>query len=163
MPIQKPGRSEQVVLTPTNFVTAMLNKFPHLLEGGFVRDLAADEFNTLSKDYFSESSDALIHPWNDIHGVQWCNPPFGQLPDWTAKAAAEARKGAEVFMLVPASVGSNWWRDNVDNKANIRFLNGRLTFKGHTAPYPKDLALLFYARYFLEGSYYSVWDWRKNL
>jgi hypothetical protein len=57
-------------------------------------------------------------------------------------------------------VGSNWWRDNVDGKADVLFLNGRITFVGHNAPYPKDCAILLYAP-FLNGNY-SVWSWNND-
>ena len=79
---------------------------------------------------------------------------------WAEKAWTEAQNGAHVAMLVPASTGSNWWRTHVDGKAYITFLNGRVTFVGHSSPYPKDLALLLYAPFLSGGS--TVWRWREN-
>ena len=39
-------------------------------------------------------------------------------------------------------------------------LAGRLTFEGHTQPYPKDLILARYHRG--GGNDFDCWDWRKT-
>ena len=57
--------------------------------------------------------------------------------------------------LVPAAVGSNWFRDYVDGKALVLLLNGRLSFDG-AGPYPKDCILCLYG---IEPGY-EVWSWR---
>lgn len=47
----------------------------------------------------------------------------------------------------------NYYHD----QAHVLLLNGRLTFVGHTQPYPKDCALLLYS---LAGRQrYDVWTW----
>lgn len=161
MPEQKPGRSEQVVCTPPLFLKAVKNRF---LNGeDFKWDLAASKENTVAEKWFTEADDALIQPWHELVGALWCNPPFGDIEPWVAKASNECQMGAQVFMLLPASVGSNWWKSYVDKKSWGLFLNGRLTFVGHKSPYPKDLALLIYDRIFTDSSHYSVWNWRESL
>jgi hypothetical protein len=74
----------------------------------------------------------------------------------------EMYAGAKTTMLVPAAVGANWWRDHVHEEASVLFLNGRLTFVGHTSPYPKDLALLLFATHtdHVAPKWYEVWNWR---
>lgn len=161
MPVQKPGKSEQVVCTPKNFLKAVKNRF--YLKEGFAYDLAADADNTVAEQWFDEEADALVQDWHQIKGISWCNPPFGDLEPWVAKAVLEANKGADLLMLLPASVGSNWWRSFVDSRSRVYFLNGRLTFVGHKSPYPKDLALVHYHRVFMECPGYTVWNWRENL
>ena len=47
-------------------------------------------------------------------------------------------------MLVPAGVGSNWWKAWVHHKAYVFLLNGRITFVGQPTCYPKDCCLLYY-------------------
>lgn len=166
---------------PPDFLRAVRNRFGPLLkapywthDGGvstfhddpfdFAWDLAANHDNHVVDNYYTEEDDSLIQPWHTIEGYSWLNPPYANLADWTSKAVLESNKGASLFMLVPASTGSNWWRDYVDRKCWCLFLNGRLTFVGHTSPYPKDLALLLYDSPFLgTRSHYSVWNWRKNL
>lgn len=156
VPEQKPGRSEQDVRTPSNFLEAVKAK---LYISDFVADLAASPENTVAELFYTEADDALIQRWS-FGGERWawCNPPYADITPWVAKAHWEAKHaGAYVAMLVPASVGSNWWRDSVHNKAYTLFLNGRLTFVGHTSPYPKDLALLLYTPFLTGG--YDIWDW----
>ena len=96
----------------------------------------------------------MFGPWT------WLNPPFANLRPWVAKAWEESQEGAYVAMLVPAAVGSNWWRDFVHRKVPVLFLNGRLTFVGEENCYPKDLCLLLYSPWCVAG--YEVWSWEDN-
>ena len=70
----------------------------------------------------------------------WCNPPYGrELPKWIEKCAKEAeRNGATVVMLIPARTDTKAFHDHIYGKAEIRFLKGRLKFKGakNGAPFP---------------------------
>lgn len=167
MPAQKPGKSEQVVATPSAFLMAVKNRFSYLFEEekDFAIDLAASPDNAVVDNYYTEADNALIQPWHQVKGVCWCNPPYADIKPWVAKAVEESNKGANIFMLLPASVGSNWWRQYVDRKSWAMFLNGRLTFVGHTSPYPKDLALVIYNRIFHDESRsnYSVFPWKDYL
>lgn len=158
MPMQQPGRSDQVVCTPKELLDAVRQRF-HITE--FEWDLAASRENSVAgMAFFSEEDDALTKHWSTADGWNWCNPPYANLRPWVTKAWEEAGKGAHTIMLVPASTGSNWWRDWVVGKAYITFLNGRVTFKGHTKPYPKDLALLIYAPFVEGGS--TTWSWKET-
>lgn len=172
-PRQKPGRSEQTVVTPMAFV----ERVERWLGTRFEWDLAADASNCILRrrshisgnlegpvSWFGPGSptaeDALSAEmrWPRI-GWLWCNPPFSDLALWVEKARDERWHGAKTAMLVPASTGANWWLNHVDGTAEILLLNGRITFDGHTSPYPKDLALLLYAPDRWPG--YHVWDWRR--
>jgi phage N-6-adenine-methyltransferase len=164
MPAQKPGRSIQSVRTPDNFLTAAQRRL-----GPFWIDLAATKENRVVKRYYSPKDDALSQPWcpnpvmqPHLHGrFAWCNPPYADLAPWVRKGLIEAQGGASIAMLVPAGVGSNWWRDYVHHQARVLLLNGRLTFKGHDSPYPKDLALILFSP---DVAFeYEVWNWRKFL
>ncbi len=158
MPVQKPGKSEQVVCTPPSFLTAVKHK---LGIQEFDIDLAADEDNAVCPAYYDEAMNSLSRAWSIGTGWNWCNPPFGHLEPWVTKAAGETSMfRAKTAMLLPASVGSDWWKYHVDDKAHVLFLNGRLTFVGHDSPYPKDLALLLYS-YAVRGGY-EVWNWRLD-
>ena len=159
MPEQKPGSSRQDWQTPPEFLDAVRMR---LLIDEFILDAAATDANTVSGRWLTPEIDGLSQPWSFDHdpGWTWCNPPYSNLELWTAKAVAEAKQGANVAMLVPASVGANWWRDNVDPYAYKIFLNGRITFVGADAPYPKDCALLLYVPWVAKG--WSTWSWREN-
>lgn len=156
MPKQKPGRSQQDVRTPGVFLAAVRARL-HI--DAFTIDLAASRENTVAKKFYSERTNSLIQDWNR-GGFNWCNPPFGDIGPWVKKAVDETTRGASTAMLVPASVGSNWWRDFVHEKCRVLLLNGRLTFVGHTQPYPKDCALLLYAPDQIIG--YEVWTWEAS-
>ena len=62
-------------------------------------------------------------------------------------------------MLVPASVGSNWWQEFVHHKAHVLMLNDRIQFVGAEWVYPKDLGLLLYTPFIRQGSY-EGWSWK---
>ncbi len=71
-----------------------------------------------------------------------------------------AQDGARIAFLVPAGVGSNWYRDFVHNKARVLALNGRLAFiEGKPKLlYPKDCILCLYGPDFAPG--FDVWSWK---
>ena len=151
-PKQKPGRSEQVVETPDEFIRVVEERIQDM----FTWDLAASESNHKALHFYTESSDSLQQNWQLCGGWCWCNPPYSDISPWVEKAS-ESREDSRIVMLVPSSTGSNWWRDYVDGMAHVIFLNGRITFVGHISPYPKDLALLLYTPLVKGG--YEVWDW----
>lgn len=155
MPGQKPGRSKQTYCTPPAFLSAVKRRFG-IAE--FAIDLAADADNAVAPLFYTEAENALVQPWRTkSRELAWLNPPFADLAQWVEKAWNESRTAARVAMLVPAGVGSNWWRDWVDHKAFVLLLNGRITFVGETMPYPKDCCLLIYGPDVAAG--YEVWAW----
>lgn len=157
MPKQCPGRSEQVVCTPPELLMAVTKR---LCIGNFVWDLAASQDNKVCDSCWTEEDNALEQSWNMIAGWNWCNPPFGKMEPWVKKAAEESWRGAYTVMLVPASVGANWWLTWVEGYAYQSFLNGRITFVGHDKPYPKDCAILLYTPWGFLG--HEIWSWKNR-
>lgn len=155
MPRQKPGKSRQDYGTPPELLTSVRKRL-HVTQ--FAVDLAASAENTVAPEYFTEAQDSLVQPWHVFSGWCWLNPPFSDIEPWVAKACNEAEKGANIVMLVPASVGSNWWSAYVEHYSYQIFLNPRLTFVGETTPYPKDCALLIYTPLTLTGN--ECWRWK---
>jgi phage N-6-adenine-methyltransferase len=159
-PKQKPGRSKQDYATPPEFIDAVCRKLG-IVKFGW--DLAANRENAITHCYHGPGSpfgeDSLQADWSEFDGWMWLNPPYSHITPWVEKAWAETRFKSKIAMLIPASVGANWWADNVHNAAHVLFLNGRLSFDGK-APYPKDCALLLYTPYVRGG--YEVWDWRHS-
>lgn len=185
MPAQRPGKSKQNYQTPKALLDAIRMRL-HINE--FAWDLAADKNNTVvptffpgqsqleQKRYYDEVDDSLTQSWN-LGGWNWCNPPYADIEPWVAKAANESLNGASTVMLVPASVGANWWKTWVEPYAFQSFLNGRLCFipnwKDHTkidkdtglvVPafkqrplYPKDCAILLYTPWNFIG--HEIWSW----
>jgi len=158
VPVQKPGRSKQDYGTPPEFIAAVKT---YLGIEDFDIDLAASPENAITSRYYTERDNALVQPWKVGSGWNWLNPPYGRIEPWVKRAYEQMYDcGASTLVLVPAGVGSNWWRDWVDRKAFVLLLNGRLTFKGETAPYPKDCALLVYDK--CAQPIYRVWSWRSE-
>lgn len=162
MPVQKPGRSKQDYCTPSELLTVIKQRL-HI--HNFDIDLAADVVNRVCEAYYSEEpdDDAFLtkHRWRNGDGWSWCNPPYANIEPWVQKATKEAQLGAQIVMLVPASVGANWWAEWVAPYAFTTFLNGRITFVGAEDPYPKDCALLLYTPWGFTGS--DIWSWMRDV
>lgn len=178
MPRQRPGLSEQSVWTPWSLIAAAQNKL-HIY--AFNWDLAADANNTkvaidecterfkMRRRFFNVSDDALRQPWhrlNEYYGFEgqpwnWLNPEFGQIAPWVEKCCEEATLGAHTALLVPASLGANWWADFVHGHAYVLALRSRVKFVGHDQCYPKDLALCLYTPTGYTGM--ELWDWHEDI
>ena len=171
MPEQKPGKSEQVVRTPRAFTAAV-----ELTFGALSCDLAAcadnvvhlsglEHLETTYGDWFGPDNidpsrrDSLTAEWPG-EGQAWLNPPFGMIGKFAKKCARECAGGSKdmhILMLVPASVGANWYRDHVQPFADV-YSVGRMKFVGHEDVYPKDLIL---AHYWKPGGYkFRHWKWQ---
>lgn len=153
-PAQKPHSSKQTYATPREFIDAVQAKF-----GSIAFDLAAERETSVTGPLacFTKEDDALEQEWaGEIRDWLWLNPPFGDIGSFAEKCAAESAKGARILMLVPASIGSNWFRDHVLGKAMVFGLNPRMSFDGKS-PYPKDLMLCVYANG-VHG--FDQWRWK---
>lgn len=129
------GKSKQDYRTPREFLRAVEFRF-----GTIQFDLAASE-RYVCAEFFSEADDALKQKW-PTDKLCWLNPPFGNIAPWARKCGEEARLfGVRVLLLVPASIGSNWYWHNCAPHAHTLCLHPRLTFVGAHDPYPKDLML----------------------
>jgi len=158
-------KSNQGWRTPAEFLVAIERKF-----GLIDFDLAATAGHQVTQGaaFFSPEEDSLSREWGSedpgawklpsIPRVRYLNPPFAHIAPWAAKLSACQHLPAWTLMLVPASIGSMWWQQHILGKMMI-FGIPRITFRGATAPYPKDLALLC-AGFGVHGNGY--WDWRKN-
>lgn len=129
----------------------------------FQWDLAAHEENRKCPLWYGPgspySADSLSQPWYQNGGFLWLNPPFADIKPWARKCLEESGNGASVVMLTLASTGANWFRDYCWDRCQIRFLNGRLKFKGADGPFPKDLALYVFSPYVKRGA--EIWDWKN--
>lgn len=100
------------------------------LMGEFVFDIdvCANKTNYKVTRYFDEDlTDALEERWI---GTVWMNPPYGhQISKWVKKAYEESLQGATVVCLLPSRTDTRWWWDYC-MKGEIRFIKGRLKFKG---------------------------------
>lgn len=164
MPEQKPRRSKQDFATPADFIQAAKRR---LGIEAFAFDFAADSSNHKAPAWWSESHDALSktpQQWAEVcrGGWGWLNPPFTTIGPWAARCVESMTWGANIAFLVPAAVGSNWFRDYVHGHALVLGLNGRLCFMVDrpTWGYPKDCILCLFTLDQPPG--FEVWNWRAK-
>ena len=167
-PVKKAGptidraNSDQNVETDPAFMAKVRDRF-----GELDWDLAASDANAQAPNYYTEVQDSLKQDWVSLEGNLWLNPPYRSIGPWAEKCAHTQAQWSlagvvgQILLLVPAAVGSNWFRDHVHGRALVLALNGRLTFVGSTQNYPKDLILAVYDSNREHMSYqFDVWNWR---
>lgn len=145
------GSSRQNFATPPEFVHAVEARF-----GAITVDLAASADNAKAPAWIDEERNSLLVDWHKFDGLLWLNPPFAHIKPWARKCDVESALGARIALLVPASVGSEWFNDHVHGRALVLPLRPRLTFVGADDPYPKDLMLCVFG----EPAGFEPWRWK---
>lgn len=147
------GGSKQDYQTPNDFIGAVERRF-----GDLMFDLAASENNRQAHLFYSIEENSLTQDWSILGGNLWLNPPFSDIEPWARKCAeTSANDNRRILFLVPASVGSEWYRNWVEPYAYVLGLNPRLTFVGCEQGYPKDCILAVYG-HGLTG--FRTWRWK---
>lgn len=107
--------------TPQEFYDQLNDEFH------FTLDPCADESNHKCDKYYTKEQDGLSQDWNGER--VFCNPPYGRaIGDWVKKCAECACEIA--VMLIPARTDTRWFHQYIYNKAETRFIKGRLKFGG---------------------------------
>lgn len=118
--------------TPQDFYDKLNEEF------NFTLDPCANSENHKTDKYFTKEDDGLAQDWGG--NVVFCNPPYGRvLKDWVKKSSEEAKKpNTIIVMLIPARTDTKYFHEYIYNKAEIRFIKGRLKFGGskNSAPFP---------------------------
>lgn len=114
------------------------------LEFFFTLDPCASYENYKCARFFTEASDGLIQNWGGE--TVFCNPPYsnGQQNLWVKKCYEESLKpNTTVVALLPARTDTARFHDYILDKAEIRFIKGRLTFVGtdNPAPFPSMVVI----------------------
>ena len=121
--------------TPLDFFNELNKEFC------FNLDPCADDENHKCEKYFTKIENGLLKDWTG-HRV-FCNPPYGrEIVQWVKKASVES-ENALVVMLLPARVDTKWFHEYIYNKAEIRFVKGRLKFgdSKNSAPFPSMIVI----------------------
>lgn len=96
-----------------------------------IKNKKCDKFYTIKEDGLKQS-------W--VGERVYCNPPYSQASLWVRKAYLESQDHPNILvvMLLPARTDVKWFHTFVKNKAEIEFIEGRVTFKGakSNAPFP---------------------------
>ena len=120
----------------------LFNKYNN--EYHFTLDVCALPFNTKCERYFTPDDDGLKQSWSGH--TCWMNPPYGRTTTglWVRKAFYETREPDTIVVgLLPSRTDTRWFHDYIYNKAEIRFIKGRLKFGNSKtgAPFPSMLAI----------------------
>jgi hypothetical protein len=187
--------SKQDYKTQADLMAALVGRF-----GPITFDLAALAENTQSPNYFAPCTgsegplpfdpkayaiDAFDQDWAKLStntfrrfgwtGLLWLNSEFGDIPLWAARCLAEARRGANILLLTPASVGANWFSDLIAPYADTYLLKPRLSFIPKQT-YNKDCIVSHFVTpevraagpYAVKGvpadnvRVLEIWNWKKN-
>ena len=74
----------------------------------------------------------------------FCNPPYSNIAAWVEKCYREGCKdNTTVVLLIPARTDTKYFHNFIHQRAEIRFIKGRLKFgdgKG-TAPFPSMIVI----------------------
>lgn len=124
--------------TPQEFFDELNREFR------FDLDACADEKNHKCDKYFTVQQDGLKQNWCGY--TVFCNPPYGRtIWKWVDKCFQEVYAGSCkcAVMLIPARTDTKWFHQYIYNKAEIRFLRGRLKFGGskNCAPFPSMVVI----------------------
>ena len=76
-------------------------------------------------------ADGLTTEWGTS---TFCNPPYSATAKWIEKAHNESKKGKVVVMLINAITDTKAFHKYIYNKAEVRFIEGRLKFVDYTDP-----------------------------
>lgn len=80
-------------------------------------------------------------PWGERNFV---NPPYGrEIGTWLKRGYEESLCGNLSVFLIPSRTDTRWWHDYVMKADEIRFIKGRLKFKGakNNAPFPSAIVV----------------------
>lgn len=123
--------------TPLDFFEKLNAEF------GFTLDPCASHENHKCEKYYTEEQDGLKQDW--AGEIVYCNPPYsGKIQDEWVRKCYEEGKRTTVVMLIPARTDTKRFHQYILGKAEIRFLQGRLTFVGAKDPAPFPSMVVVY-------------------
>lgn len=107
----------------------------------FTVDAAASALNHKCPRYWSKDDSGLRHPWAGER--VFCNPP------WGVTALTKFTRMAMIFrcvaaFIVPVKSDQRWWHEHAIPHAEIRFIQGRVTFGDAPNCYPAPVAVLVF-------------------
>ena len=126
--------------TPQDFFDELNKEF------NFTLDPCATPQTAKCEKFYTKEDDGLSKDWSGE--VVFCNPPYGrEIKHWVKKCSEEGKKeNTTVVMLIPARTDTIYFHEYIYNKAEIRFIKGRLKFVGNqkgsgSAPFPSMIVI----------------------
>lgn len=111
----------------------------------FTLDPCATKENAKCAKFYTKEDDGLTKDWRNE--IVFCNPPYGrEIGKWVEKAfmTNQLNMGDNpIVMLLPARTDTKYFHDYIYNKAEIRFIKGRLKFgdSKNSAPFPSMIVI----------------------
>lgn len=132
--------------TPRDFFDKLNKEF------NFTLDPCCTKKSALCKKFYTPDEDGLKQDWSNER--VFVNPPYGrEIKKWVKKCWLESNKAEVIVMLIPSRTDTSYFHDFIYNKAEIRFIRGRLKFidldykgkeedrKMSPAPFPSMLVI----------------------
>lgn len=116
-------------------------------EFNFTLDPCCTTETAKCEKYYTPAEDGLKQTWKNE--VVFCNPPYSRSTKekpgqdaWIRKAYEESRH-ATIVMLLPVRTDTKAFHTYIYNKAEIRFIKGRLKFGNSKqgAPFPSMIVI----------------------
>lgn len=108
-----------------------------------------DLYHKLNEEFNFDFDPCPKNPDFDGLNIDWgkqnfCNPPYNQLQKWIKKGYEQFKLGKTVVFLIPARTDTKAFHEYLYNIAEIRFIKGRIKFKGAkwNAPFPSMICIL---------------------
>ena len=111
-------------------------------EFSFNLDPCATEENHKCEMYYTAETDGLSQKWGGYR--VFCNPPYSNITAWVEKAFRETRNdNTLVVLLIPSRTDTRYFHDFIYQRAEIRFIKGRLKFgdSKNSAPFPSMVVI----------------------
>ena len=115
-------------------------------EFNFTLDPCSTDENHKCEKYYTIKENGLIQDWGE--NIVFCNPPYGTaIKQWVKKCYEENKKNnITIVMLIPARTDTTYFHEYIYNKAEIRFIKGRLKFNDGKNPAPFPSMLVIYRK-----------------
>lgn len=108
----------------------------------FNLDPCSTEENHKCDLFFTAETDGLKQNWGGYR--VFCNPPYSNISEWVEKAFRETRNdNTLVVLLIPSRTDTRYFHDYIYQRAEIRFVKGRLKFgeSKNSAPFPSMIVI----------------------
>lgn len=112
-------------------------------EFNFTLDPCCETHTAKCRKFYTPKEDGLSQSWIDER--VFVNPPYsrGNIDLWMQKCMEQRHLAIVIVALIPVSTSSAWFHDFVLPCAKIRFVRGRIKFRGapYTAPFSSMIAI----------------------
>lgn len=108
----------------------------------FNLDPCASDTNYKCDKYYTAENDGLSQDWGGNR--VFCNPPYSEIDKWVEKSYRESRHdNTLVVLLIPSRTDTRYFHNFIYQRAEIRFIKGRLKFNQskNNAPFPSMVVI----------------------